>query len=167
MNNGNKSEILVCSFTGHRKIEPHHEGKIDTLVMRAIEYAYGRGCRAFYTGGAVGFDTVAAKQVILFRMSHPDVRLTVLVPCREQSERWSDRQKQMYDYCLSSADFVEYVSEAYTDDCMKKRNQRLVDAADTVIAYASHSRSGAGQTVRMAQRAGKTVYNLYPTLEKS
>lgn len=154
-----------CSFTGHRQIEYAHKPAIADLVARAISYAYGEGCRDFYIGGAVGFDTVAAQQVLLFRMSHPDVTLNLVLPCRDQTAKWNDRQREMYDYLLSQADTVEYISDEYTRYCMSMRNRRLVELADILIAYVGHDRSGSSQTKRMAESAGKRVYNLYPTLE--
>ena len=156
-----------CSFTGHRRIEYRHKNAISDLVARAIAYVYGEGCRDFYLGGALGFDTVAAQQVLLFRMSHPDVTLNLVLPCKNQTEQWSEWQCEMYDYLLSRADTVEYVSEEYTRSCMSARNRRLVDRCDVLIAYVGRDKSGSSQTKRMAESAGKTVYNLYPTLEKA
>ena len=159
-------EVKACSFTGHRIIEPSHKARIDDLVYRSIEYAYEKGCRAFYSGGAVGFDTVAARQVIKFRMAHRDVKLVMVIPCKNQSEKWTAEQKNMYNYCLGAADTVMYLSIDYTADCMKRRNEKLVLLSDLIIAYVKRQDSGAAQTVRMALKAGRTVYNLYPTLEK-
>ena len=156
-----------CSFTGHRAIEPHHVKGLGSLLDRAIGYVYENGCRDFYIGGALGFDTYAAQRVLLFRMSHPDVRLNLVLPCRDQSDKWSDAQIEMYEYLLSQSSTVEYVSDFYTPDCMRLRNMRLASLCDVMIAYLGHSRSGAGQTVRMAEMQGKQVYNLYPSLEKA
>lgn len=156
----------VCAFTGHRKIEDRHKGNIEDLLLRAITFAYDSGCRIFATGGALGFDTLAAKLIIRFRMSHPDVRLVVVLPCKNQSESWSSHQVNMYEYTLFNADEVEYVSDEYTDGCMKERNRRLADMCDMMIAYVSRPYSGSAQTVRMATNDGKIVYNLYPTLER-
>lgn len=140
--------------------------KLAQLLSRAINYAYDNGCRDFYAGGAVGFDTEAARAVLLFKMSHPDVRLKLLLPCVEQEKKWSDYQKSSYYYILKSADEIEYISEEYTDDCMRLRNVALAERADIMIAYLSRGMSGAAQTVRLAERLGKPVYNLYPTLAK-
>ena len=92
----------ACSFTGHRTIEPSHISRLEPLVARAIAFAYKEGCRRFYCGGAVGFDTIAARQVIQFRIAHPDCELHLLIPCRNQSERWSERQRDMYEYTLAA-----------------------------------------------------------------
>ncbi len=158
---------MACSFTGHRAIEPHHKETLGPLLARAIGYAYNEGCRAFYLGGALGFDTFAAQQVLLFRMTHSDVTLNLILPCRDQSDRWGNGSVQMYEYLLSQADTVEYVSDLYTEGCMKARNERLASLCDIMIAYLGHGRSGASQTVRLAKNLGKRVYNLYPTLENS
>ena len=111
-----------CSFTGHRRIKPQHLRKMPELISRAVAYAYSEGCRNFYSGGAVGFDTLAAREVIRFRISHPDVRLIMLLPCETQSERWSGLQKSSYEYILSASDEVIYISGEYTDTCIRERN---------------------------------------------
>lgn len=156
----------VCAFTGHRKIEDAHKSGIDNLLSRAVAFAYEGGCRTFITGGALGFDTLAAKEVIRFRMSHPDVRLVIVLPCKNQSNSWSSSQVSLYEYTLMNADEIEYVSDEYTDTCMKERNKRLVELCDMLIAYVSRPYSGAAQTVRMASNEGKIIYNLYPSLDK-
>ncbi len=163
---GSNGMAKICSFTGHRIIKPAHEPHLSQLVARAIEYAYTEGCREFLSGGAVGFDTVAARAVIRFRLSHPDVRLVLILPCINQDEKWTVTQRDAYGYLLSEADEIEYVSDEYTEKCMKERNFRLANKADILIAYVGHNRSGAAQTARMADSMGKTVYNLYKSLEE-
>ena len=158
--------VKVCSFTGHRAIEPHHREGMVELLMRAIAFAYDEGCRAFYIGGALGFDTHAAQQVLLFRMSHPDVTMNLVLPCRDQADKWEAAQADMYEYLLSQADTVEYVADLYTPGCMRTRNMRLASLCDIMIAYVGRERSGASQTARMATQLGKRVYNLYPALER-
>ena len=100
-------------------------------------------------------------------MRHPDVSFVLFLPCIAQDSKWRAHQKRMYEYLLSEANEIEYVSEEYTDGCMKERNLRLAEEADILIAYAGRSYSGAAQTVRMASERGKEIYNLYPTLDKN
>lgn len=156
--------MKTCSFTGHRRIEAEHAKKLSDLLSRAVNYAYENGCRRFIAGGAIGFDTLAAREVIKFRISHPDVLLVLALPCLNQDEHWSQAQKDSYSYTLASADEVIYLSEEYTDTCMKERNRYLAEEADILIAYASRAASGAGQTVRMAKQRGIEVYNLFAAL---
>ena len=156
----------VCAFTGHRQIKTEHTERLASLVYRAIIYAYEQGCRDFISGGAVGFDTLAAREVLRFRFSHPEVRLLLYLPCQNQNEHWSSRATDAYEHLLASANEVRYINEFYTTDCMRERNEAMVKAADMIIAYAGKYSSGAGQTVRLAEKMNKTVYNLYPSLER-
>ncbi len=151
----------VCSFTGHRVIEECHRERICGLINTAIKYAYTAGCRDFMCGGALGFDTLAAQEVIKFRLTHRDVRLLLCLPCMDQADAWSDRSRFMYSYILESADEVIYASDSYTDSCMRERNFLLASRCDILIAYCGRQRSGSGQTVRMADSMGKEVINLY------
>ena len=65
---------------------------------------------------------------------------------------------------IGLADSVEYVSDRYYNGCMKDRNARLVELATVCcISYwnPNNFRSGTGQTVRMAQKKGIRVINLF------
>ena len=160
-------DIKVCSFTGHRVIEARHKDKLMPLLMRGIEYVYSRGCRTFLSGGAIGFDTLAARAVLEFKKNHSDISLVLVLPCKNQSEKWSAAQKAEYERILSLADEVRYITDAYYDGCIKERNLALAEGADVFIAYAHRFNSGTGQTVRMAINLKKEVYNLYPELDKN
>ena len=159
--NGESPRVNACSFTGHRELGTIDYMKLRQLLDRAIAYAYQNGCRVFYNGGARGFDAEAADRVILFRHSHPDVRLIMLLPCPGQADRWSPSQRFRYENILRRADEVVYVADHYSPYCMHQRNEQLVHRADMLVAYLSHDRSGAAQTVAMAKRKGIAVYNLY------
>ena len=155
----------VCSFTGHRQIERAHESYVHQKVRDGIEYLYKQGVRRFCCGGAIGFDTLCAKAVIEFKSTHPDVLLTMMLPCKNQSELWNEKQKREYEHTLSMADEILYSSDTYTQGCMRERNMRLASACDVLIAYVGRQGSGAAQTVRMAHSLGKTVYNVNPKKE--
>lgn len=157
---------MTCAFTGHRSIKYEHKAGLTNLLARAIGYAYDKGCRRFITGGALGFDTEAAREVIRFRMSHPDVSLVIFIPCLDQDAAWSVRQREFYEYMLSAADEVKYISESYDKNCMKRRNQAMAEECDILIAYVGHSRSGSSQTLRIATELGKETYNLYNHLAR-
>lgn len=157
----------VCSFTGHRTIKNEHKSLIVGSLLRAIRYAYEDGCREFLTGGALGFDTLAAKEIIKFRQTHSGVRLILCLPCINQAEKWNERDKSLYEHILSFADEVIYISEDYTDSCMKERNFLLASKCDILIAYCGRAKSGSAQTLRMADSMGKEIINIYEELESS
>ena len=150
-----------CAFSGHRDILPEKVLPLVELLKRSIAYAYEQGCRSFFCGGAVGFDTYAAKEVILFRVKHPDVRLVLMIPCADQSNGWNAMQRAAYDYILSEADEAVILSDTYHRGCMQKRNRALVEHADMLICYAGREGSGSSQTVHLAEKKGIPIYNLY------
>lgn len=159
------AEFYTCSFTGHRAIKPEHFKTVEDRLRRAVEYAYSRGCRVFYCGGALGFDTIAAREVIRFRVLHNDAVLRLVLPCPAQDEMWSAKQRDAYSYILKNAECVEYASDEYDASCMRKRNARLAQLGDIIIAYLYKDVSGSAQTVRIAKRLGKPVYNISPSIE--
>ena len=152
----------ACSFTGHRVVKNEHLSYVKEKLSRGIEYAYNQGCRDFFAGGAIGFDTLAARAVISARETYSDIRLVLLLPCKDQDARWNEKQKREYKEILRLADEVIYIQKEYTSDCMYKRNFALASRAKIVIAYLEREGSGAGQTVRIAKNLGKTVYNICP-----
>ena len=155
----------VC-FTGHRSIkEPL--SNLYRRLDRAIEKAISENNASdFYVGGAVGFDMIAALRVLRLKKKYGSVSLNLVLPCPipEMVTKWSDDDKTAFDDILNRADSIIVISDKYYDGCMKERNQRLVDHADTLcICYwnENDNRSGTGQTVRMAERKGLMIKNLY------
>ncbi len=154
-----------CSFTGHRKIKESHKSFISDMISHAIQCAYDEGCRDFYTGGAVGFDTLAAREVIRFRLTHPGVRLILCLPCQNQDDGWNEAEQSAYNHILSVADEVIYARDTYSEGCMRERNFLLANKCDILIAYCGKQNSGSSQTIRMAEAMGKDVFNLYHKLD--
>ena len=153
--------MTACSFTGHRYIPSSDSEHLKALLDRAINYAYAKGIRTFNCGGALGFDTLAALAVLNKREEAPDVRLVLMLPCENQSEKWNSRDVAVYNDILARCDEKIFVSRVYDSDCMRKRNEMLACECDMLIAYVGRARSGAAQTMRMAASLGKEVYNLF------
>ena len=155
----------VC-FTGHRTIAEDKEKLSARLYAFLERLVTEQKVTDFYTGGAVGWDTLAALTVLKLRESYPEVKLHLVLPCpfEEQSAKWNEAQKAEYQHILSLADSLEQVSDRYYNGCMKARNARLVElASDYCICYWNPKdfRSGTGQTVRMAKKKGIEVINLF------
>lgn len=153
-------------FTGHRKITEDREKLSERLYALLESLVTEQRITDFYTGGAIGFDTLAALTVLRLRESYPHIRLHLVLPCpfEEQSAGWTDTQKEEYRYIASLADTKELTSEHYNKDAMKVRNVRLVELADEYCICCwnvNNFRSGTGQTVRMAERKGIKILNLF------
>ena len=73
------TDLTVC-FTGHRHLPPDKRNAVAASLIRAIAEAYSNGYRRFMCGGALGFDTIAALQVLELKKVHPDIRLILVIP---------------------------------------------------------------------------------------
>ena len=152
-------------FTGHRKMKDD-EGEISEKLYSLIERLYDEeSISDFYAGGAVGFDTVAAKCVLKLRENHKYVKLHLILPCsnEEQTRNLTASQKNEFNDILKRADSVEYTSPHYYRGCMSSRNKRLVECAEDccICYYDSTIKSGTAQTVELAKKKGLKIYNLF------
>lgn len=157
----------VC-FTGHRNVKV--TGELVSLLNKTLTDLIGNGAVDFYAGGALGWDMLCEQTVLDLKEKFPQIRLHLVLPCcpEEQTARWNHMQKVEYYNFLKTADTVEYTSNHYSEGCMKVRNARLVELADCCVCYYNNrSRSGTGQTVRMAEEKEIRIINLAENQEGS
>ena len=155
----NKIAETVC-FTGHRGIPKTEALYIPGKLKKQLEELIESGAFRFRAGGAVGFDTVAALSVLELREKYPHIMLDLILPCRDQTKSWNEIDKRVYDYIISQATSIEYVTERYTSWCMHERNRRLVNGSQVCIAYLTHSSGGTAYTYSYALEKGLTVINI-------
>ncbi|MCL1845296.1 MAG: DUF1273 domain-containing protein [Defluviitaleaceae bacterium] len=150
----------TACFTGHRILSHKKIERIIKRLHEEIDRLIQQGVTVFLSGGALGFDQIAASLIISKKEQGVDIRLNFALPCRNQDEKWTGKQKQLYRSLLNEADEIYYVSEEYTSDCMKERNQYMVDNSVFCICALVKDISGTGHTVRYAQRQGLQVINV-------
>ena len=166
-------ERTAC-FTGHRPREVMAFEPLDARCERLTE-AFDREVQRlvqqqrvdmFLCGMADGFDLFAAQRLLwLRRMDRipQGVCLIAMLPYPGHirsmpRKRWTEA----YQEVLLCAQDALVVSAEYGPEAYKKRNAYMVEHARYVLAFWNHSpRSGTGQTVRMAEKSGRTIVNLY------
>ncbi|MGN0526717.1 MAG: SLOG family protein [Acutalibacteraceae bacterium] len=116
----------VC-FTGHRKIPQTDYEKISVRLRITLINLISEGYCYFGVGGALGFDTLAAKTVLDLKNEFPQIKLILILPCFAQTRGWLDNDIKMYQYIKRRADKVRYTSDTYFNGCMQKRNRYLVN----------------------------------------
>ncbi|MBQ9150979.1 MAG: DUF1273 family protein [Clostridia bacterium] len=149
----------VC-FTGHRNIPYAVASRLPDLLDAVISELCERGATTFRAGGAMGFDTVAALKVLDLKEKYPQIRLELILPCRNQTERWDEISRQTYHYILKRADSYRFLFDTYFDGCMLERDRRLVEGSDVCVAYCTRSQGGTAYTYTQAMRAGLELINL-------
>ena len=150
----------TACFTGHRNIPVNDRVKLDKLLDNVIEALFNKGVVFFGCGGAYGFDMMAEYAVLRAKERHKEIKLILVLPCKEQDKYWNDESKAMYKDILSKADKIVYTSEVYTSDCMHNRNRHLVDYSGYCIAYCTKQSGGTVYTMNYAKDSGVKVINL-------
>ena len=159
----------TCCFTGHRNLPPDRLPVIAEKTAHVLDVLIRAGFRWFIAGGALGYDTLAEQIVIEKRRDHPDIRLILALPCRDQTALWLRLPKDKRNECLreyqrlkGQADEIHYVNDFYFEGCMRERNLYMVERSSFCVACFDGSlKSGAGQTFRMARSAGLKIYNCW------
>lgn len=148
----------VC-FTGHRDLRGQ-EKALTPLLDQVIEALYRRGYRRFFSGGAMGFDLLAAERMLHFRETHPDVRLIMAIPCADQTAKWPAAECRRYERVLYHADETRVLAPHYYRGCMMVRNRHMVNRSSVCVCYLDKPKGGTVTTVAYAAAENLSILNL-------
>lgn len=160
---------MVLAFAGHRPEKlPWGTDETDprcialkTRIASAVAEAVDRGFDAFLCGMARGCDFWFAQAVLDQKRDNPELRLYAYLPCPSQPDRWPDLDRNRYEQLLLACDGVYMVEQSYSEGCMLRRNQAMVDRCDTLLTVWDGSRGGTAAAIRYARSAGKSVRGLW------
>ncbi len=151
-----KKEKTVC-FTGHRNvIHKHLSRKLDEIVETLIN----DGFLYFGTGGARGFDKLAAESIIRAKERHPDIKLIIVLPSKDSWDKWNKYDREEYMHLAANADKVTSLSDRYYTGCMHVRNKHLVDRSSVCVSYRYSSSGGTAFTENYARKKGLTIVSV-------
>ena len=137
-----------------------HEETLPKKLDEVLDILIKSGVSRFISGGAMGFDLLAAELVLQKRHIHPHIKLSMILPCHDQTARWPRAAQLRYRAVLNSADDVSYITEKYDAFCMHLRNRALVDSSDILVCYLVRESSGTGHTKNYAIEKNLKVLNL-------
>lgn len=150
----------VC-FTGHRQIPEDQYDALQDALTKTVEELIQDGADRFRTGGAVGFDTLAALSVLLLRRRYPHIKLELILPCPSQTKGWESNDLALYEQIKAQADECRYVSQFYYTGVLQIRNRALVEGANVCVAYLRDSHGGGtAYTASLALKKGLDFINL-------
>lgn len=131
-------------------------------VRGKIRLLFSLGFRKFVSGMALGFDMLAAEEVIKLKEELKGVKLVAVIPYRGQSGRWAPFQRERYQRILNEVDEEIVLSEGYYNGCLLKRNDYMLAHASGIIAYYDGKpKGGTFYTCRKARLKGLDIINLY------
>ena len=146
-----KEIFMIVTFCGHSDFKDN--GSYTQIMLDFLEKTVGDCSAEMYLGGYGGFDAFACKCCKKYKENHSDISLIFVSPYVI-----SERQKNLY----SSYDHIVYpgIENIPPKFAILHRNRYMVEKADCVIAYITHSWGGAYSTYEYARRKGKMIFNL-------
>ena len=149
----------VC-FSGHRKLNSAEAEFVYNTLLRVIEELIKAGYIYYGSGGALGFDTVAAYAVLKLKEKYPYIKLILVLPCRNQTAFWQRKDQKSYESLKKRADKIVYTENLYCNGCMQKRNRHLVENSSVLVCYLKKSSGGTAYTLRYAKEKGLKIINV-------
>lgn len=139
----------TCAFSGHRNLKEwdFDQALLDRVVLNLIK----NGTENFLCGMALGFDMTAAESVIRLKDKYR-VKLTAVLPCRNQSDVYSEAGKSRYKRILGCCDEVIVLSEEYYSGCMHARDRYMVENCDAVVCFLRKKGGGTYYTVNYTKK---------------
>ena len=154
--------VKSALFSGHRFLSFSKIPILKVKLKSAIKSHYANGVRHFYCGMAVGFDMLAAETALAMKEIYPDIRLTAVIPYRQQAKGWNTQNQERYADILNKADNIVIPSEYYYRGCLLRRNDYMLKNAHHLIAYYDGKQMGGTYyTCKKAEGLGVSTMNLY------
>lgn len=139
---------------------PHIRPTRSLNRQRTVTLLVSKGFKYFGTGGALGFDTLAAQAVLSVKETHPEVKLILVLPCENQTKFWKQQDIDVYNDIKLRADKVKVLAPHYYNGCMQKRNRHLVDCSSACICFLTKHEGGTAYTVDYAKQNGLYLINV-------
>jgi len=155
-----KVDNRTACFTGHRLLKKTEIPQIKKSLESVIEQLLAQGVIYYGCGGAIGFDMLAGFTVLEMKKRYPQIRLIMVLPCKDQDIKWRQEDKDNYKKLLKAANKYVFLQDKYTDGCMQKRNRHLVDNSGVCIAYLTENRGGTFYTVNYAVELNRKIINI-------
>lgn len=149
----------TCFFTGHRILSnsqiEYLKKEIKIIASYFIEQ---HNVTDFITGGAIGFDTIAAYTILELKKSYPQIKLHLYLPCTDQAKNWRKSDINAWNDILKQADSHKYIfNHTYMSGCMQMRNRAMVTDSKYCIAYCTRPNSGSASTIAYAKEKGHYI----------
>ena len=122
----------TCCFTGHREIPVKDLPGILERTEQAVRQLIEQGVVFFGVGGAIGYDTEAAK--LLFRLSatdYPQIKVILVYPFEGFTSRWSDEQRAEYGRHINY--YIDRMIYERLEEYADEKGQTMTTALERIL----------------------------------
>ncbi len=135
--------MIVC-FTGHRTIQGNYYDPTNLVgywldvwakTVGIVHQLWQQGYTDFISGGALGFDQLAANAVLYNRNHQLPIKLLMALPFNDMEKKWPANSKILLRNIVAQADSVNFICPgSYAPWKMQERNKWMVDRSDKIVA---------------------------------
>lgn len=140
---------MVCTFFGHRECPDSVKPVLRDTVVELIT---NRGVDLFYVGNQGRFDTIVRSVLREMKEEYPHIEYAVVLAYMPGNRR------EYEDY--SDTMVPEGIESIHPRYAISWRNRWMLEQADYVVAYITHTWGGAYRHYLKARRKSKQVINL-------
>ncbi len=142
---------MTCCFFGHKDAPSSVYDKLEEAIEKII---VDRGVTSFLVGNQGQFDSMALKALRQMKEKYPYISYNVVLAYMPaEKEEWNP-------YEFGETMLPEGIEIIHPRYAISWRNKWMVNEADIVIAYITHSWGGAAQYVEKARKKEKPIINL-------
>ncbi|HJC13022.1 MAG TPA: hypothetical protein H9936_04895 [Candidatus Agathobaculum intestinigallinarum] len=139
--------MVACTFFGHRDCPDSICPKLRSVLVDLIE---NQQADTFYVGRQGSFDELVYAALRELSAKYPHIRYAVVL------ERLSGKSTDDFTETL----FPEAMENVPPRFAIDRRNNWMLQQADFVVVYVTHTWGGAAKFAKKAEKQGKTVINL-------
>ena len=137
---------MTVTFCGHAEIA--QSDNVRGWLISTIEPLIADGADTFYLGGYGAFDSLAAAVLRELKKTYPHIQIILVLAYLNRNTDTSGYDSTLYPE----------LEEVPLRFAISKRNERMVDMADVVVAYVTHGWGGAAKTLEYAKRKRKVIH---------
>ena len=154
-------DIFTVSFFGHSHIEDFYqiETQLDELIRKLLaekEYV------DFLVGKNGDFDRLVSSAIRRVKRTYRDDNSCHILVLPYPTAEYRDNEEYYHEF-YDEVEVCGVSMMSHYKAAIQKRNREMVDRSDLVICFVARENSGAYQTVRYAEKIGKSMINLANT----
>ena len=140
--------MSACTFFEHRDSPSSIKPKLREVLIGLIE---NHAVDMFYVGQQGAFDGIVHSVLKELVSIYPHIRYAVVL------ERLPPKRDEFNTRDYSDTMLPEGIETAHPRFAISRRNKWILNY---VVTYITHSWSGASQFAEMAERKGRTIFNI-------
>ena len=142
--------MATCTFFGHRECPDSIQTILKEQLINLIEQ---QQVDLFYVGHQGSFDRIVRHTLHELMLLYPHIKYYIVLAYMP----YAPKEYDDIDYSLALLpDGIETVPKRFA---ISWRNKWMLQQADYVVTYITHSWGGAAQYAKMAERYGKNMIN--------